>query len=154
MTKFSDGGKGASASFPLIVIGEKMNEKFSFEENFEKLKEQINNINNSDQAKSIVKWIYSLNPIEFTSSSFLIGLILGQTLNFNEQIAIGNFLIEIGQVLLTLNSQTNLRNQNNSYSNEEIDLSIYKTKSELNKKLAFLQNQINSIINTTNQELK
>lgn len=131
-----------------------MNEKFSFEENFEKLKEQINNINNSDQAKSIVKWIYSLNPIEFTSSSFLIGLILGQTLNFNEQIAIGNFLIEIGQVLLTLNSQTNLRNQNNSYSNEEIDLSIYKTKSELNKKLAFLQNQINSIINTTNQELK
>lgn len=131
-----------------------MNENFNFEENFEKLKEHINTINNSDQTKSIVKWIYSLNPIEFTTSAFLIGIILGETLNMNEQIAIGNFLIEIGQVLLTLNSQANLREQNMSYSNEQIDLNIYKTKSELNKKLAHLQNQINNIINTTNQELK
>ena len=111
--------------------------------NFDDIKKHMDFID-IDKSKSFVKWIYSLSSYEFTATAALIGLMIAPSLNYNEQVAIGNFLIEIGQVILTVNShaiaKSNISNQNNE--------NFEKTKSEFNKKLAILQKQINDLKNS------
>lgn len=109
--------------------------------NFDDLKKHFNFID-MDKSKSFVKWIYSLSEYEFTATAALIGLMISPTLNYNEQIAIGNFLIEIGQVILTVNSHTTAKS--NKHSIETLE----NTKSEFNRKLAILQKQINDLKNS------
>lgn len=109
--------------------------------NFDDLKKHFNFID-MDKSKSFVKWIYSLSEYEFTATAALIGLMISPTLNYNEQIAIGNFLIEIGQVILTVNSHTTAKS--NKHNNETLE----NTKSEFNRKLAILQKQINDLKNS------
>ena len=119
-----------------------MNDFFNFDEINEKL-----NFLRSDQTKKLGKWIYSLSPYQFTTTAFLIGIILAPNFNLNEQVAIGNFLIEIGQVILTVNSRLEASPENQDISNSQAQNLIEQTKSEFNKKLAILQKQINSIKN-------
>ena len=51
-------------------------------------------------------WIDTLNPYEFALVGALIAFLIAPTLNANQMNSIGNFLEEIGQVLLTISSQT------------------------------------------------
>ena len=108
--------------------------------NFDDIKKHMDFID-IDKSKSFVKWIYSLSEYEFTATAALIGLMISPTLNYNEQIAIGNFLIEIGQVILTVNSHKTVK------SNKHTNDSFENIKSEFNKKLAILQKQINNLKN-------
>ena len=112
--------------------------------NFDEINEKLNFVNN-EQTKTLAKWIYSLPPYQFTTTAFLIGMLLSQSLNFHEQIAVGNFLIEIGQVILTINSRLGIEAENQSLSISQSNDLIQETKSEFNKKLAILQKQINNI---------
>ena len=121
--------------------------------NFNDINEHIDFLN-SEKTKSFVKWIYSLSPYEFTAAAALIGFTIAPALNINEQVAIGNFLIETGQIILTINSLQVLKSP---YPHPTYENSIQETKNEFNQKLASLQKQINSLkqsIRTTNQEPK
>ena len=99
----------------------------------------------TEKSKSFVKWIYSLSPYEFTAVAAIIGLLIAPNLNLNEQDSIGNFLIEIGQVLLTVNSHTITQNPNLVIGENQAQNLIDNSKSEFNKKLAILQHQINNL---------
>lgn len=65
----------------------------------------FNNFINQD-FKSLSDWINTLNPYEFALVGVIAAFIIAQTLNANQQNSIGNFLEEIGQILLTISSQT------------------------------------------------
>ncbi len=112
--------------------------------NFDEIKDHIDFID-TEKSKSFVKWIYSLSPYEFTAVAAIIGLLIAPNLNLNEQDSIGNFLIEIGQVLLTVNSHTITQNPNLVISEDQAQKLIEDSKSEFNKKLAILQHQINNL---------
>ena len=109
--------------------------------NFDDIKKHMDFID-IDKSKSFVKWIYSLSEYEFTATAALIGLMISPTLNYNEQIAIGNFLIEIGQVILTVNSHATVKSNKHNNGNN-----LDNIKSEFNRKLAILQKQINNLKN-------
>ena len=115
--------------------------------NFDEINEKLNFLNN-EQTKKLGKWIYSLSPYQFTTTAFLIGMILAPNFNLNEQVAIGNFLIEIGQVILTVNSRLEVSPENQDISISQAQSMIEQTKSEFNKKLALLQKQINNMKNS------
>ncbi|WP_042317119.1 hypothetical protein, partial [Desulfofarcimen acetoxidans] len=73
----------------------------SFEEINISSKARTNNIGNSS-------WLLSLPPQQFTLLSALIGILLINYLNINEQNSLGNFLVGIGQTLLTAAAQGEL----------------------------------------------
>jgi len=69
----------------------------------------------SHDFSSFSKWLYSLNPYEFTLISTIIGFLIASTLDLNEQNSIGNFFELLGQVILTINAQTStLQSDNNT----------------------------------------
>ena len=127
-------------TYNIISKGDIMNKFFNFDE----IKDHIDFID-TEKSKSFVKWIYSLSPYEFTAVAAIIGLLIAPNLNLNEQDSIGNFLIEIGQVLLTVNSHTITQNPNLVISEDQAQKLIEDSKSEFNKKLAILQHQINNL---------
>ena len=109
--------------------------------NFDDIKKRMDFID-INKSKSFVKWLYSMSEYEFTATAALLGFMISPTLNYNEQIAIGNFLIEIGQVILTINSHTLTK------SNQQKNDNLENIKSEFSKKLAILQKQINDLKNS------
>lgn len=127
-------------TYNIISKGDIMNKFFNFDE----IKDHIDFID-TEKSKSFVKWIYSLSPYEFTAVAAIIGLLIAPNLNINEQDSIGNFLIEIGQVLLTVNSHTITQNPNLVIGEDQAQKLIEDSKSEFNKKLAILQHQINNL---------
>lgn len=58
-----------------------------------------------EKIKSIVKWLYKLSPLELISTGCIIAIIICECTSVNEQAVIGNFLEQIGQIILTASSQ-------------------------------------------------
>ena len=70
----------------------------------------FNNFVNQDFS-GLSNWINSLDPYEFALVGAIAAFLIAPTLNANQQNSIGNFLEEIGQILLTIASQTITREQ-------------------------------------------
>ncbi len=64
----------------------------------------INDFLNQDFV-SFSKWLYTLNPYEFTFIATVLGFIISPSLTINEQNSLGNFFELLGQVILTVNAQ-------------------------------------------------
>lgn len=79
----------------------------------------------------------NIEPYSFTTSAFLIGLILTNELSELEQISIGNWLQLVGLTLQTYSEQNALIQEAKKSSNEEdlssIKKAISKIQDELNK---------------------
>lgn len=73
----------------------------------------------------------NINPNEFTLSAIVIGYILCENLNTNEQNALGNWFELLGQVLETSSAQRQLL-QNNTVDNME---TLKKAVDIINKNL-------------------
>lgn len=91
-----------------------------------------------EKIKSLAKWIYSLNPYQFTATAVLIGFAIAPSLSTNEQNSFGNFLIAIGQVLLTVNAQANTISTERFVTVEEADKIKEQLINELNTKLKII----------------
>ena len=67
-----------------------------------------NNFNNfiNQDFSNLSNWLDTLNPYEFALIGTIAAFLIAPTLNANQQNSIGNFLEEIGQILLTIASQT------------------------------------------------
>ena len=68
-------------------------------------------MNNNDEYKSLVSFITSLSPLEFSATACLFGFLLSAPLDEYSQQSVGNFFELIGQVMLTISSQ-NFLNEN------------------------------------------
>lgn len=77
--------------------------------------------------------LLSLNPYEYTTLAYLIGLLLSENLNYVELQSFGNFFEQIGQTLITIGQQA--ENKNNS-ANENI---------KIDDLTEFLKNKIGNI---------
>lgn len=75
--------------------------------------------------------ILSLNPFELATLGFVFGIILSEGLDYNKQQALGNFIEQIGQTMLTIGAQGQNLNENN-----DIDI---------NNAITFLKNKIGNI---------
>ena len=87
--------------------------------------------------KEEASFLQSLDPTEYTIVSMIIALLVSSNLSTNEKNSVGNFLIEIGQTLLTIASQENLI-ANLNHSRTHIDLERKLT--ELEREITILKN--------------
>ena len=74
--------------------------------------------------------LLTLNPFEFATLAFIIGIILSNNLDYNQQQALGNFIEEIGQTMLAIGAQG--QNLNEKVSNDyDIDNAINLLKNKI-----------------------
>lgn len=106
-----------------------------------------NNFNNfvNQDFKGLSNWINTLNPYEFALIGTIAAFIIAPTLNANQQNSIGNFLEEIGQILLTISSQTITVEQ--SKRGNTTNYGIYDEFNNSNLNINHLINEIEKIKN-------
>lgn len=66
------------------------------------------------------KWLSSINSYEFALYGVLAAFLIAPTLNANEQNSLGNWLEEVGQILLTISAQT-FNTNNSNYSSADME---------------------------------
>ena len=66
------------------------------------------------------KWLNSVNSYEFAVYGVVAAFLIAPTLNANEQNSLGNWLEEIGQVLLTISAQT-FNTNNSNFSSADME---------------------------------
>ena len=84
------------------------------------------------------KVVFNIGPYSFTTSAFIIGLILARELSIEEQDSIGNWLQLIGLTMQTYASQnvtlvTNSDNINDNSNIESLKETIKRMEEELDK---------------------
>ncbi len=72
--------------------------------------------------------LLSLNPYEFSTLAYLLGVILSDGLNYNQLNSLGNFYELIGQTILTIQGQVQLDDSTPSNSNITNIIEILKNK--------------------------
>jgi hypothetical protein len=102
--------------------------------------ETSNNLcNNNNQVNPIASCLLSLPPKQFSLLSSILGIFLIDNLNLNQQNALGNFIVNIGQAILTAASQGQSLQSNNS-QNDHIRQQIQKLK----KQISSLEEEMNN----------
>lgn len=80
-----------------------------------------NNSNNSNNSNSnldpLASCFFSLSPEQFTLLSSLIGIALIDNLSLGQQNSLGNFIVNVGQAILTAAAQGQLLQSANSQDN-------------------------------------
>lgn len=87
------------------------------------------------------KIVFNIDAYSFTTTAFLIGILLVQDLSNEEQDSVGNWLQLVGLTMQTYASQystlhQNDANENNNSSTDDLDTlrkAIYKIEKELEK---------------------
>ncbi len=71
---------------------------------------------------SFSDFLFHLTPFQFTMLGIILGIISCEALTVNQQNSLGNFLEEVGQILLTYNAQAETINgYRNSTYQEQLD---------------------------------
>lgn len=101
-----------------------------------------NSCNNfSDNKQPIESCLLSLPPKQFALLSSLIGIKIIDDLNIDQQNAIGNFFVNIGQAILTAAAQEQSLQNNNSQSDQILqEIENLKNEISLLKKESSNQN--------------
>ena len=76
----------------------------------------------------------NINPNEFTLTAFIIGYILCQNLNTNEQNSLGNWFELLGQVLETTAAQNQLLQNNSNKTTNNVNIDTIKTAVDIMNK--------------------
>jgi hypothetical protein len=100
-------------------------------------KNNDNSCNENTASKELASCLFLLPPKQFSLLSSIIGILLIDELDLGEQNSLGNFIVSIGQTILTAAAQGQLLQDNNSQNDDaahEIE-ALKKQLSELEKKL-------------------
>lgn len=82
--------------------------KLSSDEDDSKEDDNIKDIENCNTYRSIVSYIISLPPKQYTLLSSMLGILLVENLDPKEQISLGKFINNIGQTIITSATQEQL----------------------------------------------
>lgn len=84
-------------------------------DNSKNCENQCNNMNNDSNCDNLLtKCFFSLPPKQFSLLSTLIGIFLIDNLDLNQQNSLGNFIVNVGQAVLTAAAQGQMIQSNNS----------------------------------------
>ena len=84
--------------------------------------------------KEEARFLHTLDPTEYALVATIIGILISQNLSINEKNSLGNFIIEIGQVMLTIAAQENLMvNLNHTSVHNDVEDKIRNLEKEINE---------------------
>jgi hypothetical protein len=95
------------------------------------------NIGNHDTGNAVCPDFFSIPPVPFALLSSLIGALLIDNLNLNQQNSLGNFLVGVGQILLTAAAQGSTLESGSKQNQQIQQLSMIK------KQICELEQQMN-----------
>ncbi|MDE7264434.1 MAG: hypothetical protein K2N64_07220 [Anaeroplasmataceae bacterium] len=75
--------------------------------------------------------LLSLNPFEFATLAYIIGVLLSDGLNANEQASLGNFYNLLGEVIQTIGAQAQNLNSAPSNQNTSMEDTIQSLKGKI-----------------------
>ena len=104
----------------------------------ELLEENNDNSDNKCPKSTIGSSFFSMPPKQFALLSSLLGILLVDNLNIEQQNSIGNFIVNIGQSILTAAAQGEAIKTNNEKNDK-----IRKQIEELKKELCELEKELN-----------
>jgi hypothetical protein len=100
-------------------------------DNSKNCENQCNNINNDSSCDNLLtNCFFSLPPKQFSLLSSLLGLLLIDNLDYDQQNSLGNFIVNVGQTILTSAAQGQLLQSNNS-QNDHIRQQIQLIKQQI-----------------------
>lgn len=79
---------------------------------------------------------FNIPPEQFSLLAYIVGTLLSQNLNANEQNSLGNFVEAVGQAILTIAAQEQL--QQSQDNNQQ----IYEQVELIKKQIEFLERQL------------
>lgn len=95
------------------------------------------NGSNNCPKNPLVEFFFSLPPKQFSLLSSIIGILLLQDLDLNQQNSLGNFLVNIGTNILTAAGQGQLLQSQESQNDE-----IRKKIKELKEQISLLEGEL------------
>ena len=100
-------------------------------------------------------WINKLNPYEFALSGVIAAFIIAQPLNANQQNSIGNYLEEVGQILLAIAAQKITASQaknNKNNIDDNFDEINNGNNNNYNSEIEYLRNEIERLKSVKNYD--
>lgn len=88
----------------------------------------------------------------YTTSAFIVGLLLSDDLNPAEQNSLGSWFMLVGQTLCTNSSQQQLLNNRNNQNNASNFSSKIVNDDNLRESASNIKNEINNIFNNYNKK--
>lgn len=79
---------------------------------------QCNSMNNNYGENLLAKCFFSLPPKQFSLLSSLIGILLIDNLDLDQQNSLGNFIVNVGQAILVSAAQAQMLQNNNSQNSQ------------------------------------
>lgn len=89
-----------------------------------------NPCNNSSYVNPLTQSFFSLQPKQFSLISSLLGILLIDNLDLNQQNSLGNFIVNVGQAILTAAAQGQAL-QSNSSQDDRIRQKIEMLKQQI-----------------------
>lgn len=90
---------------------------------------------NLDEFKNTIKtfsnWLDSISPYEFSLYATIIAYLIAPLLSISSQNSLGNWLEQLGQILLTISAQASASPSNEEYNN--LKKEVNALRNELNK---------------------
>lgn len=94
---------------------------------------------NEKRCNPIASCLFSLPPKQFSLLGSLFGIILIDDLSVDEQNALGNFIVSVGQAILTAAAQAQLLESKNSQDDQ-----ILQEIDDLKKQICFLKKELDN----------
>ncbi|MPM72261.1 hypothetical protein SDC9_119234 [bioreactor metagenome] len=94
--------------------------------------------------------IFSLAPVQYTLLSVFIGLLLIDRLDLSQQNSLGNFIVNVGQTILTAAAQGQLLNESNQAAQKREGPPKDISYDDMRRQIELLKNQIDIIGKKTN----
>ncbi len=93
--------------------------------------------------KDLARWLTSLPPIEYSVLGSIIGTLMAFGLTIPEQNSLGNWLEQIGQILLTISAQAQVINPSNyTTPSPDTDEKIKDLQQEIQKIYDYISNYL------------
>jgi hypothetical protein len=85
------------------------------------MSDNLNDVKNPNKISCVNSCLLSLPPKQFAALSTIFGLLLLDDLSIDQQSALGNFLLSVGQTILTASAQAQSLESCNSQNNQVRD---------------------------------
>jgi hypothetical protein len=94
-------------------------------------KQSNNSYDFCNEERSLASCLYSLSPKQLSLLSSLIGILLIDNLDVNQQNSLGNFIVGVGQILLISAAQEQLLESQSSSQTDDINQQIQMLKDQI-----------------------
>lgn len=102
-----------------------------------------NSFNDNGMEDSLSSCFFKMSPKQLVLLSSLVGILLIDNLDLNQQNSLGNFIVDVGQAILTAAAQGQLLKSSESQNDNSQNDDVRKEIQVLKKQISALEKEMN-----------